>query len=346
MLRHLTTLLAQGVNLSTEQISSAVGQLIETSVETEIKAEFLMALARKRETVDEIAGFASALRDKSILPPLDAATRSSVILDVCGTGGDHLRTFNISTTVALVVAAAGIRVAKHGNRAITSQAGSADVLDALGIPITLSPEAAAQSLRDHHFAFFFAPLYHPAFKQIAPARKYCAERGQRTIFNFLGPLLNPARPTAQLAGVPAPSLCESLARVLIALGVGRGMVVCGRAGAGYLDELSTLGENTIADASQEAGLHSQTTRFDELPLQAATLTDLSGGTPAENALIIQRLLRGEDRGPKLDAVLLNTAAALMIAGKAASMTEGWEIGAEIIHSGKACAKLQELAVNR
>src|SRR5205814_9283212 len=152
-----------------------------------------------------------------------------------GTGGDRLGTFNISTTVALVVAAAGVTVAKHGNRAITSQAGSADVLEALGVKIDLAPDQAARSLRDHHFAFFFAPQYHPAFKHIAPARRLCAERGQRTIFNFLGPLLNPARPTAQLVGVPQPNLCDPLARVLQLLGLRRGLVVCRCACTGYLD---------------------------------------------------------------------------------------------------------------
>src|SRR5439155_7462405 len=184
-------------------------------------------LASKGETTEEIAAFACELRAKSIKPPLDLETRSREILDVCGTGGDRLNTFNISTTVALICAAAGVTVAKHGNRAITSQAGSADVLEALGIRIDLAPAEAAASLRERHFAFFFAPHYHPAFKQIAPARKLCADRGQRTIFNFLGPLLNPARPSAQLIGVPRPELCEPVARVLESLGPRRGWVGCG-----------------------------------------------------------------------------------------------------------------------
>src|ERR1051325_8835024 len=167
---------------------------------------------------------------------------------VCGTCGDRLNTFNISTTVAIICAAAGIAVAKHGNRAITSQAGSADVLEVLGIKIDLPPAEAARSLRERNFAFFFAPNYHPAFKHIAPARKLCADRGQRTIFNFLGPLLTPAQPSAQLVGVPRPELCEPLARVLQSLGVRRGMVVSGQVPGGadgvrYMDELSTLGDN-------------------------------------------------------------------------------------------------------
>src|SRR5207244_11444332 len=194
----------------------------------ETKADFLTALARKGEPTGEIAAFARELRDRSIQPPLDAATRAREVLDVCGTGGDRLGTFNISTTVSIIVASAGVTVAKHGNRAITSQAGSADVLEALGRRIDLEPDEAARSLRDHQFAFFFAPKYHPAFKNITPARKLCAERGQRTIFNFLGPLLNPARPSAQLIGVPRAELCEPIARVLQSLGVRRGMVCRGQ----------------------------------------------------------------------------------------------------------------------
>src|SRR6185295_6881748 len=207
-----------------------VAHLADELVLAETKAGFLSALARKGETVEEIAAFARELRARSVQPTLDAETRSREILDVCGTGGDRLNTFNISTTVALIVASAGVTVAKHGNRAITSQAGSADVLEALGVRIDLTPDEAALLLREHGFAFFFAPNYHPAFRHIGPARKLCAERGQRTIFNFLGPLLNPARPTAQLIDVPKPGLCEPIARVLQMLGVRRGMVVSGRVG--------------------------------------------------------------------------------------------------------------------
>jgi len=247
MLESLTERLAQGGSLSDAQVRAAISQLIDQGVAVETKADFLAALARKGETIEEIAAFARELREKSVRPPLDAATRAREILDVCGTGGDRLGTFNISTTVAIIAAAAGVTVAKHGNRAITSQAGSADVLEALGIRIDLEPETAARMLREHHFAFFFAPKYHPAFKHIGPARKLCAERGQRTIFNFLGPLLNPARPGAQLVGVPRAELCEPIARVLQMLGVRRGMVVSGRVGDAHLDELSTLGEICIAE---------------------------------------------------------------------------------------------------
>ncbi len=353
----MTQELAAGRSLAGEQIHSAVGLLTDEKIEPGIKMEFLCALARKGETVEEIAAFARALREKSIPPPIDNQTRSREILDVVGTGGDRMNTFNISTTVALICAAAGVIVAKHGNRAITSQVGSADVLEALGIRVDLSPEEAARSLRDHGFAFFFAPAYHPAFRHIAPARKLCAQRGQRTIFNFLGPLLNPARPSAQLVGVPRPELCEPLAHVLQSLGVRRAMVVSGKvagcrlqvagsaspAADGYLDELSTLGENSIAEFYQERGFATSVLTTDSFPLQPATLADLAGGDRQTNAELVRRILRGDERGPKRDAVLLNAAAALFVANQSRTLADGWDLAAKLIDSGQAMNKLNELA---
>ena len=357
--RVLATLIQQLQNqtpLAAAQVNEAVRALISEAVPPETKADFLGALATKGETVEEIAAFASALRDLSVVPPLDEVTRAGEILDVCGTGGDQLNTFNISTTVAIVAAAAGVTVAKHGNRAITSQSGSADVLEALGIRVDLEPAAAAQALRDHQFAFFFAPKYHPAFKNILPARKLCAARGQRTIFNFLGPLLNPARPTAQLIGVPRPEMCEPVARVLQSLGIRRGLVVCGRVGSkvqgpkskvaeggAWLDEFSTLGENHVAEFYQERGFHVSTFSPGQFPLQPATLADLVGGDRATNAAILRRILHGEERGPKRDAVLLNAAAALFVANRVKSFAEGWELAAELIDGGRAAKKLTALA---
>lgn len=344
MLGEMTQHLARGLVLSEAQVVVAVEQLVQEAIAAEVKAEFLSMLARKGETVLEIAAFARALRDKSIAPPLDAETRGRVIVDVCGTGGDRLRTFNISTTVALIVAAAGVTVAKHGNRAITSQAGSADVLEALNIPTNLSPAEVARSLREHQFAFLFAPNFHPAFRYIGPARKLCADNGQRTIFNYLGPLLNPARPTAQLVGVPSPELCEPVAHVLQSLGVKRGLVVSGRVGGAYLDEFSTFGENCIAEFYQDRALVVNLFTFEPSRLQPATLADLAGGDRRTNAEIIRRLLRGEDRGPKRDTVLLNAGAALFVAGTAPSITAGWDLAAELIDHGKAYGKLEEVRV--
>jgi len=343
VLEPLISQLAASCPLSDEQVVVAVDALVNEAISAAAKADFLTALACKGETSGEIAAFARGLREKSIAPPLDTETRAGEILDVCGTGGDRLGTFNISTTVALICTAAGVTVAKHGNRAITSQAGSADVLETLGVKIDLTPAEAARSLREHRFAFFFAPHYHPAFKHIAPARKLCAERGQRTIFNFLGPLLNPARPTAQLLGVPQPELCEPIARVLRSLDVRRGMVVCGSTGRDSLDELSTLGQNTVAEFYQERGFTCSTLAPEPFSLQPARLADLLGGDRHTNAEIVRRILHSEERGPKREAALLNAGAALFVAGSARSISEGWELAAEVIDSGKAKAKLKELA---
>lgn len=368
MLATLARQLAAARPLADEQIRAAVEALTDETVPAALKADFLVALAQKGETPAEIAAFARALRDKSIAPPLDATTRAEEILDVVGTGGDRLGTFNISTAAALLCAAAGVAVAKHGNRAVTSQAGSADVLEALGVPIDLTPAEAARSLRRKRFAFFFAPAFHPAFKNIAPARKLCAERGQRTIFNLLGPLLNPARPSALLVGVPRPEWCEPLARVLQSLGARRTMVVCGRVSPRiasgkppsdtamsvasapppdvFLDELSTLGENTLAEFYQERGFAVSVLAPEQFPLQPATLEDLRGGDKFQNAEIVRRILHGTERGPRREAVLLNAGAALFVAGKVRSVTEGWELAAEIIDSGRAAAKLTELVEQR
>jgi anthranilate phosphoribosyltransferase len=347
VLEKLIRQLAAAQPLEDAQVRLAVEQLADEKTPAQLKADFLVSLAQKGETPGEIAAFARALREKSIQPSIEDSWRESrEILDIVGTGGDRLGTFNISTTSAIICAAAGVVVAKHGNRAVTSQAGSADVLEALGIRIDLTPEAAVQSMREKNFAFFFAPNFHPAFKNIAPARKLCAERGQRTIFNLLGPLLNPARPSAMLVGVPRPELCEPLAHVLQSLDVRRAMVVCGKVSGqsgNFLDELSALGENTIAEFYQARGFTVSTTLPEQFPLQPATLADLLGGDKIANAKIVREILSGQERGPKRDAVLLNTAAALFIAGKTKSLGEGWDLAGETIDSGRANAKLAELA---
>jgi anthranilate phosphoribosyltransferase len=344
VLEVLTQQLNRAESLTREQVTAAVASLTTENVVVESKAAFLTALAQKGETLEEIAAFANELRERAVQPPLDAETRAREILDVCGTGGDYLGTFNISTTVAIICAAAGVTVAKHGNRAITSKTGSADVMEALGIRVDLSPAEAARCLREQGFAFFFAPNYHPAIKHIAPARKLCAARGQRTLFNFLGPLLNPARPTAQLTGVPRAELCEPIARVLQSLGLRRGMVVCGNAGPAQLDELSTLGTNNVAEFYQERGFATCMLDPNQFPLQPASLDDLRGGDCETNAEIIRRIISGQERGPKRDAVLLNTGAALFVAGRVQSIGEGWELAAELIDGSKAAAKLRALSL--
>lgn len=344
MLAILANQLAVLQNLTAEEIQTAVAQLIDESVAVETKADFLIALAQKGETPEEIAAFAAALRERSVPAPIDPGWRDSrEILDVVGTGGDHLSTFNISTTVAILCAASGVVVAKHGNRAVTSSVGSADVIEALGIRVDLSPTEAAASLREHGFAFFFAPNFHPAFKHIGPARRLCAQRGRRTIFNILGPLLNPARPSAMLVGVPRPDLCRPMAQALQTLGIRRGMVVAGQAGERHLDELSTVGPSQITEFYQERGVASSVLELDHFPLQPATLEDLRGGDKLVNAEIIRRILAGTERGPKRDAVLLNASAALWVAGRVRSLAEGWTLAEETIESGRAKHKLAELA---
>ncbi len=348
MLNSLIRQLGDGRDLTTGEVRLAVEQLVAESVPIEEKADFLAALARKGETVEEIASFAGELRERCVTPKLDANLRTREILDVVGTGGDRLSTFNISTTVALLASAAGVLVAKHGNRASTSPIGSADVMEALGLPFDLGPEEAAESLRRDGFAYFFAPKYHPAFKHIVPARRLCAQRGLTTIFNFLGPLLNPARPTAMLIGVPRPDLCEPLAKVLQTLGVRRAMVVSGTVADDdgvlrHLDELSPLGPTVIAEFYQERALMTSSLSPAAFPIQPTTLGDLRGGDREVNANIIRTILCGEERGPKRDAVLLNAAAALFVAGAVRSMAEGWDAAARTIDSGQAWQKLQTLA---
>lgn len=345
MLESLTQQLIAAQVLSADQIGQAIELLVDEQIPVTAKADFLTALARKGETHEEIAAFATALLKKSILPAIGQDWRDArEILDIVGTGGDRLGTFNISTTSAILCAAAGVPVAKHGNRAATSQAGSADVLEALGIPINLSPEEAVRSLQAKNFAFFYAPNFHPAFKHIGPARKLCAERGQRTIFNFLGPLLNPVRPSAMLVGIPRPELCEPLARVLQSLGVRRGMVVSGMVGSeARIDELSTLGENFVAEFYHAHGFTASKLELEHFPLQPATLADLLGGDKFQNAELTRKILRGADQGPKRDAVLLNAGAALFVAGKVKSLAGGWDLAGKTIDSGAAAAKLAELA---
>lgn len=330
-------------DLSAAEVNRAVDDLLDGSVGTETKADFLTALANKGETLPELTAFARAFRDRAIPLTLPKELRDREILDVCGTGGDQLGTFNISTTVALVCSAAGAIVAKHGNRAVTSRSGSADVLAQLGIAVDLSPDRVAESLARHGFAFLYAPKFHPAFQAVGAARKLCAARGQRTLFNFLGPLLNPASPSVQLMGVSRKEWVEPLARVLQSLGVRRAMVVAGEVGDGrILDELSTLGENSVAEFYQDRGFHSSQWHPRDFPLQPVQLKDLVGGDAPENARLVFDVIDGADRGPRRDAVLLNAGAALMVAGLADSISEGWEMAGRSIDSGKARAQIESL----
>jgi anthranilate phosphoribosyltransferase len=370
VLPELAALLSECKDLSDEQVGSAVQELLSSTVSSKEKADFLAALSRKGEKVSEIAAFVAALRQHSHQVPLDPRFRNKPILDVCGTGGDHSNTFNISTTVAILCAAAGIQVAKHGNRAITSRSGSYDVLKELKIPTELDSKAAAHFFAEHNFVFLAAPRFHPAFREVAEARKLCAEQGKRTIFNLIGPLMNPARPSVQLVGVPMRNLCKPIANVLEKLGLQSGMVVCGLTGYGFLDEVSTIGRTFAVRlgsnsnlshlkklsvvwwlmgvarngaASHGNSLREISLRPRDFNLPQSRLKDLRGGSAAENAEIIRRILTGKERGPKLDAVLANAAIAFCLVDKTKTYLQGVKESLKIIESGEAENKLNALA---
>ena len=294
-------------------------------------AGFLMALRAKGETVDEIAGFANAMREKMVSVPL-----ASPAIDMCGTGGDARGTFNISTAASFVVAGAGVKVAKHGNRSMTSQSGSADVLRSLGIAIDNSVENSVEDIENIGLGFLFAPAYHPAMKHAIGARKALAVR---TVFNILGPLCNPANVKAQAMGIFHSDLTEVQVNVLKVLGSTDVMVFHGRDG---LDEISTT--TTTKISQMRNGGIVNTFEFDatDLGISQVTLFDLQGGKPEENAGIIKEILKGKT-GPKRDIVLLNAAAGIVVGGKAQTLEEGLKLASESVNSGAALHVLNQLA---
>ncbi len=292
---------------------------------------FLAALGTKGETAEEITGCARAMR-RSATP---VRPQSRDLVDTCGTGGDGRQTFNISTTAALVAAGAGLKVAKHGNRSISSRCGSADLLAALGVRLDLPPERLAECVDEVGIAFLFAPALHPAMKHAMPARR---ELGVRTVFNILGPLTNPAGAAVQVLGVFDGALTETLALVLRGLGARAAYVVHG---AGGLDELSTCGPNRVSEL-RDGCVRTFILDPQELGLPRSELSDLMGGDAAQNAAITRRILEGE-RGPRREVVLLNAAAALAAAGRAADLLEGLHLAAQSIDSGAALDVLARLA---
>ncbi len=296
-------------------------------------AALLKALAAREVTAEELAGFVDAMRATAVPLPFSDTERATLV-DTCGTGGDASGTFNISTAVALVAAAAGAKIAKHGNRSLTSRCGSADVLDALGVPTALSPEQAVACLRATGFVFLFAPLMHPAMKRVQPIRRAL---GIRTVFNILGPLTNPAHAPAQVLGVYAAPLVPLLAEAMVKLGVRHGFVVHGSDG---LDEMTLSEETKIAEVKNgvvRIGKFSP----EDAGLPRAPLASLQGGDAAENASILQAIFAGET-GPRRDIVLLNAAAALMAAGLASDFRAGAERAAQAIDSGAAREILSKL----
>ena len=326
--------LATGVELSPAQVETAVAALTDEQEPDAGKAAFLRALRAKGETPAEIAGFARAMLTRAVDPGIDPARLPGPTIDVCGTGGDQLHLFNISTTVAFVLAGGGACVVKHGNRAITSKSGGADVLAALGVPLDLPPDAARDALARTGFCFLFAPQYHPAFKAVAPVRRQLAAEGVSTIFNLLGPLLNPARPAHQLVGVYSGALLPTYAEVLRQLGRRSAWAVHG---AGGMDELSTLGASQVCRFDDGGGpIRAETVTPEDAGLpRVASLEELRGGTAGENARVLTGILSGQIGGARRDVVLLNAAAAFVAAGVAPGLAAGVERAAEAIDSGRA-----------
>jgi anthranilate phosphoribosyltransferase len=334
MIARFTTAVADRTDLSEAEVRSAVDALVAPDVDDESKAQFLKALREKGETAAEIAAFAKALLARAIDPELDVAQLPGPMIDVCGTGGDRMEMFNVSTTTMFVLAAAGAVVVKHGNRAITSRCGGADVLEELGVRIDLPPASLRACLAECGIGFIFAPHYHPAFKAIAPVRKQLAAEGIPTIFNMLGPLLNPARPAHQLIGIFSAGLLDRYASALASLQRSRGWVVHGDG----MDELSTTGPSEAREV-QRGTVTSLRVDAAELGLARSRVDDLRGGDRGANAEIVIDILGGKERGPKRDMVLLNAAAGLVITGLAAGMREGIEMARAMIESGAARKKL-------
>ena len=317
--------------LTQQQGCSVLREMLEGDV-TDIQiAALVTAIATRGATVDELAGFVEALRAMGQPVPLTQAERDELV-DTCGTGGDGQGTFNISTAAALVAAAAGVKIAKHGNRGITSKCGSADVLEALGVPVELSPESAVECLRQTGFMFLYAPSLHPAMKRVKPLRRAL---GFRTIFNLAGPLANPAGANAQVVGVFAglDLVADSLAR----LGVRHAFVVHGRDG---LDELTLNGVSEVAEV-REHTVRNFTLEAGDAGLQQAPLSALQGCDAGGNASLIENILQGES-GPRRDVVLLNAAAALVIAGRAVDFAGGVRCAADAIDSGAGLRLLARL----
>lgn len=329
MIKEAIIKLSRKEDLTFDEAREVMNEIMNGQASGVQMAAYLTALSLKGETTDEITASAVGMREHCIrlLHDVDA-------LEIVGTGGDHANSFNISTTAALVIAAGGVPVAKHGNRAASSKCGAADVLEALGVNITISPERSAQLLKEINICFLFAQNYHIAMKYVAPVRR---ELGIRTVFNILGPLSNPAGAKRELMGVYDETLVEPLAHVMSRLGVSRGMVVFGQ---DSLDEISMSAPTTVCEI-KEGWFQSYELTPERFGYERCGKSELAGGTPAENAAITRAILVGEDRGPKRSAVCLNAGAALYIGGKAESLETGVRSAEEIIDSGAAMRKLDE-----
>ena len=317
-------------DLTREQARGVMDEIMRGDATPAQIGGFLVALRAKGETVPEIAGCAEAMRDH-VLPVSPSRTD---LVDTAGTGGDGARTLNISTAAAIVAAAAGAAVAKHGNRAVSSASGSADVIEALGFRLELPPERIARSIDEYGFGFMFAPVHHPAMRHAAPVRR---ELGTRTVFNLVGPLTNPAGARAQVMGVYSPEVARTVAEVLALLGATRAFVVHG---AGGVDELSPAGPNLVYEVVGK-DVRERTVDPVELGVARCQPEELRGGDPAENAEAIRRVLAGED-GARRNSILLNAAAAVAAAGLADDLRDGLELARQAVDSGVAAERLEQL----
>ncbi len=329
MIREYIDAVVSGQSLTMEEASSVMREIMEGEATPAQLGAFLTALALKGETTQEIAGMARVMREMALRVDVDGE-----LVDTVGTGGDGKNTFNISTATAFIAAGAGLKVAKHGNRAASGSCGSADVLEALGVQIELSPVAVAQCINEVGVGFMFAPAFHPAMRHAGPVRR---EIGIRTVFNILGPLTNPAGAQTQLLGVAFPELGGIMAEVLVLLGSHHAMIVHG---AGGLDEISLSGDTSVWEVRggqvEEWTLRVEDTGLPETPIEA-----IRGGSKEENAATMRRLFQGE-QGPVRDMVLLNSAGVLMVGDKAETIRQGVAMSAGIIDSGAAIAKLDQM----
>ena len=329
--------------LSSREIAVAAALLLDPAAPDAKKARLLEALALKGETPEEIAGFVEAFLDHAVDPHLGLAELDGPTLDVCGTGGDQLDLFNVSTTAMFIAAAAGAVVVKHGNRGITSKSGGADVLEALGVRIDLPADEFRACVEKAGLGFMFAPLYHPAFKSVAAVRKSLAAKGVKTIFNLIGPLLNPARPQCQLVGVFNRDLCPAFSEILQRLGRESAWVVHGTTGDGRsVDEVSLMGSTRICKSGLFQDQEDEEVRPRDFGLKHCEVEDLQGGDAIVNAAILEAILAGRETGPKRDMVLMNAGAALACAGLADDMGDGIGIAREMISSGAALERLRLL----
>ena len=330
MFREKLNKIVQGNDLSETEMSFIINEILSGSITDAQIGAFMAALATKGETFEELAGAATAMRRKALRIQIS----SPVVVDTCGTGGDGLQTFNISTTTAFVVAGCGVTVAKHGNRSVSSKCGSADLLEALGVKLDIHSEIVEEAVSEIGIGFLFAPLYHSAMRYAAGARK---EMGLRSIFNMLGPLTNPAGVKYQLLGVYAPELTEMFANALKLLGAKHAFVVHGHDG---LDEISVCDSTRISEL-QDGFIRTYDINPEQFFEKRADAKDLTGGGPEENADITKKILSGE-KGSKRDVVLLNASAVLIAAGKSEDFMQGIDLARDSIDSGAAAEKLEGL----